>query len=81
MFVTKEGGMDLFGNDDVTRRIGRYSSMSRDELMRELEHEAAALRAQGMLDMAKLEEFLRSAAPYMTADQIARMRELIDALR
>ena len=73
--------MDLFGNDDVTRRIGRYSSMSRDELMRELEHEAAALRAQGMLDMAKLEEFLRSAAPYMTADQITRMRELIDALR
>ena len=73
--------MDLFGNDDVTRRIGRYSSMSRDELMRELEHAAAALRAQGMLDTAKLEEFLRSAAPYMTADQIARMRELIDALR
>lgn len=73
--------MDLFGNDDVTRRIGRYSSMSRDELMRELEHEAAALRAQGMLDTEKLEEFLRSAAPYMTADQIARMRELIDALR
>ena len=59
----------------------RDSSMSRDELMRELEHEAAALRAQGMLDTAKLEEFLRSAAPYMTADQIARMRELIDALR
>lgn len=73
--------MDLFGNDDVTRRIGHYSSMSREELMRELEREAAALRAQGMLDTAKLEEFLRSAAPYMTADQIARMRELIDALR
>ncbi len=55
--------------------------MSRGALEDELAREAAALREKGMLDVGKLEEFCNMAAPFMTADQLRRMREIIDTLR
>lgn len=74
--------MDLYGRDGgIERKAEEYSAMSREELLRELDREAAALRARGMLDTGRLEEFMKAAAPYMTAEQLARMRELINALR
>lgn len=80
------GGRNAYGAygdvpPDMQSRMEQYSSMSRDELSDELMREASALRAQGMLDIGKLEEFCRMAAPYMSADQIRRMREIIDMLR
>lgn len=61
--------------------VARYASMDRDALSEELMREAAALRAKGMLDVERLEEFCRTAAPYLTTEQLRRMRELIAALR
>lgn len=69
------------GRESMERKMAEYSAMSREALDRELEKEAAALKAKGMLDIPRLEEFLRIASPYMSAEQVARMRELIDALR
>ena len=62
------------GRESMERKMAEYSAMSREALGCELEKEAAALKA-------RLEEFLRTASPYMSAEQVARMRELIDALR
>ena len=69
------------GRESMERKMAEYSAMSREALGCELEKEAAALKAKGMLDIPRLEEFLRTASPYMSAEQVARMRELIDALR
>ena len=55
--------------------------MSREELSEELMREASSLRAQGLLDVDRLDEFCRMAAPYMTAEQVRRMREIIGMLR
>ena len=55
--------------------------MTRDELMNELMRSSAGLRAEGKLDIGRLEEFCRLAAPYLDAEQVARMREIIDLLR
>lgn len=66
---------------DVAERAAQYSAMSREELSAELMREASSLRAQGLLDVDKLDEFCRMAAPYMTAEQVRRMREIIGMLR
>lgn len=82
----KDGGGRSFGGADgsreeMERKMAQYSSMSRGALEDELAREAAALREKGMLDVGKLEEFCNMAAPFMTADQLRRMREIIDTLR
>ncbi len=66
---------------DVAERAAQYSTMSREELSEELMREASSLRAQGLLDVDRLDEFCRMAAPYMTAEQVRRMREIIGMLR
>lgn len=72
-----------YGNvpPDMQSRVEQYSSMSRAELSDELMREASMLRSQGLLDVNKLDEFCRMAAPYMNAEQVRRMREIIDMLR
>lgn len=67
--------------EDVAERAAQYSTMSREELSEELMREASSLRAQGLLDVDRLDEFCRMAAPYMTAEQVRRMREIIGMLR
>ena len=69
------------GEADIAAQVARYSSMTRDELMNELMRSSAGLRAEGKLDIGRLEEFCRLAAPYLDAEQVARMREIIDLLR
>lgn len=69
------------GEADIAAKVARYSSMTRDELMNELMRSSAGLRAEGKLDIGRLEEFCRLAAPYLDAEQVARMREIIDLLR
>ena len=66
---------------DAEEAVLRYSAMGERELRAELEREAEELRARGLLDVGKLEEFCALAAPYLGAEQLARMRELIRALR
>lgn len=67
--------------NELRRRAAEYSSMSRGALESELAREAARLRAEGMLDIGQLTAFMNAAAPYMSAEQLKRMRELIDSLR
>lgn len=67
--------------NELRRRTAEYSSMSRGALESELAREAARLRAEGMLDIGQLTAFMNAAAPYMSAEQLKRMRELIDSLR
>ena len=55
---------------DAEEAVLRYSAMGERELRAELEREAE-----------ELEEFCALAAPYLGAEQLARMRELIRALR
>lgn len=67
-------------SQDLNEKIARYGNMSRDDLMSELLSQAAELRADGRLDVAELNEFCNRAAPFMSAEQLARMRELIKML-
>lgn len=75
------------GEDDATaneRRMRedaeRYAGMSPDALESELIARAGALRAEGKLDTAKLREFARGVAPFMSAAEQQRLRQLIDML-
>lgn len=68
-------------NGDIEKRMAAYAAMSESALVGELKREADALKKQGLLDIGRLTDFASAAAPYMTADQLRRMRELIDALR
>ena len=77
----KDSGGPDGSREEMERKMAQYSSMSRGALEDELAREAAALREKGMLDVGKLEEFCNMAAPFMTADQLRRMREIIDTLR
>ena len=76
-----DGSMSGDIPQDVAERAAQYSTMSREELSEELMREASSLRAQGLLDVGRLVEFCRMAAPYMTAEQVRRMREIIGMLR
>lgn len=73
---------NAFGDvpQDLNEKIARYGNMSREDLMSELLSQAATLRADGRLDFDELNEFCNRAAPFMSAEQLARMRELIKML-
>ena len=42
---------------------------------------ADAARAKGTLDDASLEAFYRKVSPYLTAEQAARLRAMVDSLK
>lgn len=82
------GGQNAYGGygmgdipPEYAEQLGRYGNMNSDELTREMMAQAAVLRAQGQLDIAKLEDFCNKAAPFLTAEQLARMRALIGMLK
>lgn len=78
-----QAGQNPYGEipPEFAEQMERYGNMSRDGLMSELFAQAAGLRAQGKLDTAQLDDFCNRAAPFMTAEQLARMRELIGMLK
>lgn len=66
---------------DLRAQMERYGNMSQEQLTAELFAQASGLRAQGKLDTAQLDAFCNLAAPYMSAEQIQRMRTLIGMLK
>ena len=61
--------------------MARYGSMSGDELTEELFSKARKMRAEGKLDTDMLEDFASKAAPFLSAAELKRLRELISMLK
>lgn len=61
--------------------VARYGAMSGDDLADELFRRARQLRSEGKLDTALLEDFASKAAPFLSADELRRLRELISMLK
>lgn len=79
-----EGGGRPRGTYDEARLrddIARYGNMSSDSLTNELMARAKELRSEGKLDTALLEDFASKAAPFLSAAELSRLRELISMLK
>lgn len=75
---------DAGGTYDEARMredIARYGAMSGDDLTDELFRKARQMKSEGRLDTALLEDFAAKAAPFLAADELKRLRELISMLK
>lgn len=78
------GGGQFRGAYDEARLredLTRYGNMSGESLTEELVTRAKELRSEGKLDTALLEDFASKAAPFLSAAELARLRELISMLK
>lgn len=70
-----------FDEKDIKQKIEKYQNMNQNELMAELIKESNKQKQNGNLDNKKLEEIKNSMSGFMTAEQQARLDELIKMLR
>lgn len=72
---------DTYDEARMREDIARYGAMSGDDLTDELFRKARQMKSEGRLDTALLEDFAAKAAPFLAADELKRLRELISMLK
>lgn len=73
---------NLHGNGaPLEEQLKKYSGMDQNQLMSELMRTAGAMKNDGKLNGAELEAFYSQASAFMTAEQLKRLRELINMLK
>ena len=68
-------------NFNVMEHIARLGSMSEEDRLHELTKTASSMKQQGAFNIQDLERVYQTAGMFMSADQLARLRTLIDMLK
>ena len=68
-------------NFNVMEHIARLSTMSDEDRMKELTKTASGMKQEGKFNVADLERVYQTAGMFMTTEQLARLRTLIDMLK
>ena len=67
--------------EDVYSRLNAYAGKSEEQLFEELKSAADALKAPGKFDPGSLENLYATSAPFLSREQLSRMRAIIDMLK
>lgn len=68
-------------NFNVMEHIARLSTMSDEDRMKELTKTASGMKQEGKFNATDLERVYQTAGMFMTTEQLARLRTLIDMLK
>ena len=68
-------------NFNVMEHIARVSTMSDEDRMKELTKTASGMKQEGKFNATDLERVYQTAGMFMTTEQLARLRALIDMLK
>ena len=68
-------------NFNVMEHIARLGNMSEEDRMKELTRTASSMKQSGSLNPQDLEKVYQTASMFMNADQLSRLRTLIDMLK
>ena len=68
-------------NFNVMEHIARLGNMSDEDRMKELTRTASSMKQSGSLNPQDLEKVYQTASMFMNADQLSRLRTLIDMLK
>ena len=75
------GNINVNGADEIQQKINGLKGKSEKELMNAMLGEASRLKKEGKFDANELEEAFFKAKDFLTPDQLAKMRGLIDMLK
>lgn len=68
-------------NFNVMEHIARLSTMSDEDRMKELTKTVSGMKQEGKFNATDLERVYQTAGMFMTTEQLARLRTLIDMLK
>jgi hypothetical protein len=72
---------NLNQNFNVTEHIARLGNMSEEDRLSELTKTATSMKQTGAFNVQDLEKVYQTASMFMNADQLSRLRTLIDMLK
>lgn len=67
--------------NNIEDKIGKYSSLTENELMKELLNEANKSKQKGELNSNMLDSFYNGAKTFLNNEQQARLLELINLIK
>lgn len=74
-------GVGQNANKDMLDQISRLSQMSEQDRVNELMRTAGSMHSNGTLNTADLERMYQTAGLFMNAEQLKKLRTLIDAIK
>lgn len=75
------GDINVNGAEEIQQKINGLKGKSEKELMNAMLGEASRLKGEGKFNANELEEAFVKAKDFLTPDQLAKMRGLIDMLK